>query len=205
MIILVSQSVPSCSSLCGILSSMSMAHCTVACEKAMSASSSSFIICSTSFVFCLADFSVLTGRDGFGVISAMVGFTSAIASCCGSMATGVFFFHHLVILLISCNNRSSATNDMYFRRSILIIRWKSENATQNLHFFQKIFILHFFTYQKADEGASFSSPPALACQHHYAFHLFTCIHCMRWNRSVLRKLLALYVELLRVWLIKKFI
>ena len=45
--------------------------------------------------------------------------------------------------------------------------------------------------QKADEGASFSSPPALACQHHYAFHLFTCVHCMRWKRSVLRKLLAL--------------
>ena len=45
--------------------------------------------------------------------------------------------------------------------------------------------------QKTDEGASFSSPPALACQHHYAFHLFTCVHCMRWKRSVLRKLLAL--------------
>ena len=45
--------------------------------------------------------------------------------------------------------------------------------------------------QKADEGASFSSPPALACQHHYAFHLFICVHCMRWKRSVLRKLLAL--------------
>ena len=89
MIILDSLSVPSCSSLCGILSSMSMAHCTVACEKAMSASSSSFIICSTSFDFCLADFAVLTERDGFGAISATVGVTSAIVSCCGSMATGV--------------------------------------------------------------------------------------------------------------------
>ena len=35
--------------------------------------------------------------------------------------------------------RSSVTSDMYFRRSILILQRKSENATQNLHFFSKIF------------------------------------------------------------------
>ena len=44
--------------------------------------------------------------------------------------------------------RSSVTSDMYFRRSILILQRKSENATHNLHFFQKIFIPRFSPTKK---------------------------------------------------------
>jgi hypothetical protein len=51
--------------------------------------------------------------------------------------------------------RSSVTSDMYFRRSILILQRKSENATHNLHFFQKYSSLLFF-WLKSGRGCVFS-------------------------------------------------
>ena len=51
--------------------------------------------------------------------------------------------------------RSSVTSDMYFRRSILILQRKSENATQNLHFFQKTSSPLFF-WLKSGRGCAFS-------------------------------------------------
>jgi hypothetical protein len=53
--------------------------------------------------------------------------------------------------------RSSVTSDMYFRRSILILQRKSENATHNLHFFQKSSSPLFF-WLKIGRGCAFSHP-----------------------------------------------